>query len=46
LLIGDAELRRRLGEAGARSVRQKFSSEPGIDFVARMLGESRRRAAA
>ena len=41
-LLGDEALRRRLGEAGAARVREKFSSEPGIDFVAGML--ERRRA--
>ncbi|MBA3518132.1 MAG: glycosyltransferase [Rhizobiales bacterium] len=40
-LVNDAELRQRLGQAGAKNVRQRFSSEPGIDFVARMLRESR-----
>ena len=47
LLISDAQLRRRLGNAGAQNVRQKFSSEPGINFVARkLLDRSGRQAAA
>jgi glycosyltransferase involved in cell wall biosynthesis len=40
-LIGDAALRRRLGDAGARSVRERFSSAPGIDFIAALLAASR-----
>jgi glycosyltransferase involved in cell wall biosynthesis len=46
LLIGGAELRARIGDAGAKSVRENFSSEPGIDFVAAMLRKSRLRRAA
>lgn len=45
-LLGDPELRRRLGQAGAKHVRENFSSEPGIDFVAGMLRESRARKVA
>lgn len=46
-LIDDPPLRRWLGEAGGRRVREKFSSEPGIDAVASLLRASRagRRAA-
>jgi len=46
-LMEDAALRRRLGEAGASSVRERFSSEPGIDFIAALLRKSlaRREAA-
>jgi glycosyltransferase involved in cell wall biosynthesis len=46
-LMEDAELRRRIGKAGAASVRQRFSSEPGIDFIAALLRKSlaRREAA-
>jgi glycosyltransferase involved in cell wall biosynthesis len=46
-LIGDADLRGRLGEAGAKTVRERFSAEPGLDFVATMLraSQSERRAA-
>jgi glycosyltransferase involved in cell wall biosynthesis len=39
-LMQDGALREKLGAAGARNVRKKFSSEPGIDFVARLLRES------
>ncbi len=46
LLVGDAGLRARIGEAGARNVRENFSSEPGLDLVAAMLGKSRLRRAA
>ena len=47
LLIRDAQLRQKLARAGAEHVRKKFSSEPGIDFVARKLraSASRRQAA-
>lgn len=41
LLMGDAELRLRLANTGAKNVRQKFSAEPGIDFVAAKLRASR-----
>jgi glycosyltransferase involved in cell wall biosynthesis len=41
LMIEDSGLRKKLGQAGARTVRQKFSSEPGIDVIARMLRASR-----
>lgn len=41
LLIGDRALRERLGRAGAASVRERFSSEPGIDFLASILARSR-----
>jgi glycosyltransferase involved in cell wall biosynthesis len=40
-LMGDEPLRRRLGATGAASVRRRFSSAPGIDFVARLLAASR-----
>jgi glycosyltransferase involved in cell wall biosynthesis len=47
LLIGNPALRWRLGDAGAASVRSRFSSEPGIDFVAGLISASRiRREAA
>ena len=45
-LMDDARLRRRLGRAGARSVRARFSSEPGIDFLAEKLRAGRARRAA
>lgn len=41
LLLDDTGLRLRLTEAGAKIVREKFSSEPGIDFVAAKLRASR-----
>ena len=41
LLIDDTALRLKLAAAGAKNVREKFSSEPGIDFVARKLRASR-----
>lgn len=40
-LATEPELRTRLGQVGAASVRERFSSEPGIDFVAAMLRGSR-----
>lgn len=40
-LAGNPELRRNLGNAGKESVRRRFSSEPGIDFVAALLRDSR-----
>jgi glycosyltransferase involved in cell wall biosynthesis len=36
-LLQDDRLRQKLGAAGAKSVRKEFSSEPGIDLVARLL---------
>jgi glycosyltransferase involved in cell wall biosynthesis len=42
-LIDDDDLRLRLARAGAKNVRGKFSSEPGIDFVAAKLSASRAR---
>ena len=42
-LMDDDALRLRLAEAGAKNVREKFSSEPGIDFVAAKLIASRAR---
>jgi glycosyltransferase involved in cell wall biosynthesis len=42
-LIGDRTLRLKLARAGAENVRERFSSEPGIDFVARKLRASRAR---
>jgi len=42
-LIDDDALRSRLAEAGAKNVREKFSSEPGIDFVAKQLRASGRK---
>jgi glycosyltransferase involved in cell wall biosynthesis len=42
-LIDDDDLRLRLASAGAKNVREKFSSEPGIDFVAAKLKASRRK---
>jgi glycosyltransferase involved in cell wall biosynthesis len=46
-LMDDDALRLRLGASGAENVRRKFSSEPGIDFVAAKLRAStgRRKAA-
>jgi glycosyltransferase involved in cell wall biosynthesis len=41
LLIQDTDLRLRLAKAGAKNVRENFSSEPGIDFVAAKLRASR-----
>jgi glycosyltransferase involved in cell wall biosynthesis len=41
LLIGDPQLRQRLGQAGAASVRARFSAEPGIDLVTGLLETSR-----
>ena len=46
LLVRDDALRGTLGEAGANSVRKKFSSEPGIDLVAKLLRGSRAKRAA
>jgi glycosyltransferase involved in cell wall biosynthesis len=46
LLMRDHPLRRKLGESGAANVRQKFSSEPGIDLVAKLLRGSRSKRAA
>jgi glycosyltransferase involved in cell wall biosynthesis len=40
-LIEDDGLRGRLASAGAKNVRERFSSEPGIDFVAAKLKASR-----
>ena len=45
-LIGDPELRFRLGSAGATSVRQRFSAAPGIDVVAELLRTSKAGVAA
>jgi len=42
-LIGDPSLRLKLAQAGASDVRARFSSEPGIDFVAKMLRTARTR---
>jgi glycosyltransferase involved in cell wall biosynthesis len=42
-LMDDDGLRLRLAKAGAKNVREKFSSEPGIDFVAAKLNASRSR---
>jgi glycosyltransferase involved in cell wall biosynthesis len=42
-LWADEALRLRLGAAGAKHVREKFSSKPGIDFLADMLRASRAR---
>lgn len=42
-LIDDDALRVRIAEAGAKTVREKFSSEPGIDFVAKQLKASDRK---
>jgi glycosyltransferase involved in cell wall biosynthesis len=39
-LLGDADLRNRIAAAGATRVRRDFSSEPGIDFVAKLLRDS------
>jgi glycosyltransferase involved in cell wall biosynthesis len=46
LLVRDHPLRRKLGESGAANVRQKFSSDPGIDLVAKLLRGSRSKRAA
>ena len=40
-LMEDDDLRLRLAIAGTKTVREKFSSEPGIDFVAAKLRSSR-----
>lgn len=47
MLIDDPGLRIRLGDAGAATVRQKFSAAAGIDYIAGLLGaaRARRRAA-
>lgn len=46
LLMRDHPIRRKLGESGASSVRKTFSSEPGIDLVAKLLcGSQAKRAA-
>ncbi len=42
-LLSKPALRQRLATAGARHVRKQFSSEPGIDSVARLLRASRSR---
>jgi glycosyltransferase involved in cell wall biosynthesis len=42
-LMDDDGFRLRLAKAGAKNVREKFSSEPGIDFVAAKLIASRTR---
>jgi glycosyltransferase involved in cell wall biosynthesis len=42
-LLADDALRLKLARAGAENVRERFSSEPGIDFVADMLRTSRAR---
>jgi hypothetical protein len=42
-LIDDRELRLRLAKAGAKTVREKFSADPGIDRVAAKLSGSRTR---
>jgi glycosyltransferase involved in cell wall biosynthesis len=42
-LMEDDALRIRLAKAGAKNVRERFSSEPGIDFVAAKLNASRAR---
>ena len=42
-MIDEPALRLRLAEAGAKDVRARFSSEPGIDFVAKKLAASRAR---
>jgi glycosyltransferase involved in cell wall biosynthesis len=42
-LMADDALRLRLAKAGAKNVREKFSSEPGVDFVAAKLIASRAR---
>jgi hypothetical protein len=38
--MDDGDLRLALARAGAKVVREKFSSEPGIDFVAAQLRNS------
>jgi len=42
-MMDEPSLRLKLAEAGARDVRARFSSEPGIDFVAKKLNASRPR---
>jgi glycosyltransferase involved in cell wall biosynthesis len=37
-LIADPNLRRRLGEAGLARIREKFSFQIGIDFLAGRFG--------
>jgi glycosyltransferase involved in cell wall biosynthesis len=45
-LIGDPELRHRLGEAGFHRVRSNFSLEAGIDTLAARFGETEQPVAA
>jgi glycosyltransferase involved in cell wall biosynthesis len=45
-LMDDDELRLRLAKAGAKNVRESFSSAPGVDFVAAKLNASRARKTA
>ncbi len=45
-LMDDPGLALRLAEAGERRVRTKFSPEPGLDRVARLLGDALREEAA
>lgn len=45
-LVGDADLRRRLGDAGYRRVRSAFSLEAGIDDLAARFGKTGQSAAA
>ncbi len=42
-MVDEPALRLRLGEAGAKYVRARFSSEPGINLVAKKLAASRAR---
>ena len=42
-MIEEPTLRLKLAEAGAKKVRARFSSGPGIDFVAKKLAASRTR---
>lgn len=42
-MMDEPDLRLLLAQAGARNVRARFSSEPGIDFVAKRLRASRPR---
>ena len=46
LLLQDQPLRAKLGQAGATTVRARFSADPGIDAVAQLIHNSRPRNAA
>ncbi len=44
-LVSDPALRARLGHAAAADVRERFSSEPGFDWLANRFAVAGRRAA-